>query len=101
MASPWTAARVLKAQPSLSITADLSHWVVASERLLTTPADEEALAVVLPRVAHVHGRVGTPQSPQLMPVARYDPTMCTLCRPCACFAGHVHVVQAMCQGTGM
>uniref|UniRef100_H3HCR4 FYVE-type domain-containing protein n=1 Tax=Phytophthora ramorum TaxID=164328 RepID=H3HCR4_PHYRM len=43
-----------------------THWCVVTERLLDMPQDNEwLLEKVVPRVRHVHGRVGTEQAAQL------------------------------------
>ncbi len=66
LGSPWMAGEVVSALPTLPLTADLSHWTVASERLLQ-PSDARNAALleaVLGNVRHIHGRVGTAQSPQ-------------------------------------
>ncbi|OBV39824.1 sugar phosphate isomerase/epimerase family protein [Janthinobacterium psychrotolerans] len=49
--------------PELALTADLSHWCCACESLL---ADQPVtLARTLPRVRHIHARVGHAQGPQV------------------------------------
>lgn len=49
--------------PGLQLTADLSHWCTACESLLE---DQPAtLDAVLPRVRHIHARVGHAQGPQV------------------------------------
>ncbi|KAG7384612.1 hypothetical protein PHYPSEUDO_002426 [Phytophthora pseudosyringae] len=64
--SPWPTLALLEEFPSLQLTLDFSHWCVVTERLLDTPQDEEWLREkVVPRVRHVHGRVGTEQAAQL------------------------------------
>lgn len=53
---PWT---------SLRITADFSHFVVACERVLDVgEEDKELLRTIIPRVGHIHARMGTTQSSQ-------------------------------------
>lgn len=61
--NPWVTVDILERLPSLRLTADFSHWCVVTERLLTTEDDE--LAQVLPRVDHIHARVGYDQGPQV------------------------------------
>ena len=40
LGSPWAARGALAARPALRVTADLSHWVIASERAMGDfPAD--------------------------------------------------------------
>ncbi|KAG3200388.1 hypothetical protein PC128_g4630 [Phytophthora cactorum] len=64
--SPWPTLALLEEFPSLKLTLDFSHWCVVTERLLDAPEDEEwLLNKVVPRVRHVHGRVGTEQAAQL------------------------------------
>lgn len=53
----------LERLPGLQLTADLSHWCTACESLLE---DQGAmLDAVLPRVRHIHARVGHAQGPQV------------------------------------
>ncbi|SFU37097.1 sugar phosphate isomerase/epimerase family protein [Pseudoduganella namucuonensis] len=49
--------------PDLALTADLSHWCCACESLLED--QPETLAATLPRVRHLHARVGHAQGPQV------------------------------------
>ncbi len=44
------------AAPQLRFTADISHWVVVSERLLDDPSDD--FSAFIDRVHHVQARVG-------------------------------------------
>jgi sugar phosphate isomerase/epimerase len=53
----------LEVFPTLTLTADLSHWCLVSESLLEDQAD--ILAAVFTRVAHIHARVGFEQGPQV------------------------------------
>ncbi|MCP9771185.1 sugar phosphate isomerase/epimerase [Synechococcus sp. Tobar12-5m-g] len=63
LASPWGIARTLEAFPTLRLTADLSHWCVVAERLMTPElAPIQAMA---DRVDHIHARVGWAQGPQV------------------------------------
>lgn len=48
---------------SLRITLDISHWCNVHESLLADQTDTIALA--LSRAAHIHARVGHPESPQV------------------------------------
>ncbi|GAB1192969.1 hypothetical protein APSETT444_002170 [Aspergillus pseudonomiae] len=51
--------------PSLQVTADFSHFVVVCERLLDQgEEDKELLRTIIPRVTHIHARIGTTQSSQ-------------------------------------
>ena len=53
----------LRDLPALELTADLSHWCCACESLLE---DQPAtLDETLPRVRHIHARVGHAQGPQV------------------------------------
>ncbi|MCP9787254.1 sugar phosphate isomerase/epimerase family protein [Cyanobium sp. N5-Cardenillas] len=60
---PWTIAPLLEALPGLRLTADLSHWCVVAERLMTP--DLEPVQVMADRVDHIHARVGHAQGPQV------------------------------------
>lgn len=61
--TPWDTAFYLRQFPDLRITADYSHWVNVCERL---PDDQhEALALANERAAHVHGRIGYEEGPQV------------------------------------
>ena len=61
--SPWQTLEIIAQVPQLRFTADLSHWVVVSERLLDDPLDD--LSPFLTRVHHVQARVGYDQGPQV------------------------------------
>ena len=54
---------LLQLVPSLKLTADFSHWTCAHESLLED--QQESMAEILPRVHHIHARVGNGQSPQI------------------------------------
>jgi sugar phosphate isomerase/epimerase len=60
---PWTIAPLLDGLPGLRLTADLSHWCVVAERLMTP--DLEPVQVMADRVDHIHARVGHAQGPQV------------------------------------
>ncbi|KAL2859088.1 xylose isomerase-like protein [Aspergillus pseudodeflectus] len=63
--NPYAADYILQRVPELKITADISHWVVVSERLLDEGEEDAAiLARVIPHVGHIHARTGTTQSSQ-------------------------------------
>lgn len=49
--------------PDIKITADFSHWVTVSESMLEH--QQENLEQIIPRVFHVHSRVGYPEGPQV------------------------------------
>ncbi|KAG7399097.1 hypothetical protein PHYBOEH_009675 [Phytophthora boehmeriae] len=64
--SPWPTLALLEEFPSLKLTLDFSHWCLVTERLLDAPQEEKwLLEKIVPRVRHVHGRVGTAQAAQL------------------------------------
>ncbi|WP_216900098.1 sugar phosphate isomerase/epimerase [Synechococcus sp. CCY 9618] len=60
---PWTIASLLDALPDLRLTADLSHWCVVAERLMTP--DLAPVQAMADRVDHIHARVGHAQGPQV------------------------------------
>ncbi|OJI84614.1 hypothetical protein ASPTUDRAFT_56507 [Aspergillus tubingensis CBS 134.48] len=63
--NPYSADYILQRVPELRITADISHWVVVCERLLDQgEEDREILDRIIPRVGHIHARMGTKQSSQ-------------------------------------
>ncbi|KAJ4026838.1 hypothetical protein NW752_001795 [Fusarium irregulare] len=63
--SPYAAKYILPRVPELRVTADISHWVVVCERLLDLgEEDKEILDLLIPRVTHIHARIGTTQSSQ-------------------------------------
>jgi sugar phosphate isomerase/epimerase len=55
--------RHLEALPALRLTADISHWMCVHESDLSDQA--AALATVVPRVDHIHARVGFAEGPQV------------------------------------
>lgn len=61
--NPWVTVELLERLPALRLTADFSHWCVVTERLLDT--EQEELEQVMPRVDHIHARVGYDQGPQV------------------------------------
>lgn len=63
LSDPWRIGSWLEAFPSLRLTADISHWCVASERLMTP--DLAPIAAIADRVDHIHARVGHAQGPQV------------------------------------
>jgi len=72
--NPWQAWALAQAVPSARITADLSHWVCACERVFSSESDAEwpeILATVASRAALIHARVGYNEGPQVPhPAAR-------------------------------
>ncbi|MCX3880327.1 hypothetical protein NAH03_22905, partial [Stenotrophomonas maltophilia] len=63
--SPWLTLEIIQQLPQLRFTADISHWVVVSERLLDDPSDD--FSAFIDRVHHVQARVGYDQGPQVPP----------------------------------
>jgi len=61
--NPWSTLRIVQQLPDLKLTADISHWCVVCERLMDS--EMETLMQLVPRVAHVHARVGYDQGPQV------------------------------------
>ena len=57
------AKKYLQQIEGLRITFDVSHWCNVSESLLED--QPETLALTLPRVDHIHARIGHPQGPQV------------------------------------
>lgn len=60
---PWSIAPLLEELPGLRLTADLSHWCVVAERLMTP--DLAPVQAMADRVDHIHARVGHAQGPQV------------------------------------
>lgn len=61
--SPWLTLEIIEQLPELKFTADISHWVVVSERLLNDPNDD--FTQFIDRVHHIQARVGYDQGPQV------------------------------------
>ena len=53
----------LQKHPELRVTFDVSHWCNVSESLLAD--QQETIDLTLPRVDHVHARIGHPEGPQV------------------------------------
>jgi sugar phosphate isomerase/epimerase len=53
----------IEKDPALRMTLDVSHWCNVSESLLQDQS--ETMDMVLPRVDHIHARIGHPQGPQV------------------------------------
>jgi len=49
--------------PELRVTFDVSHWCNVSESLLAD--QQETIDLTLPRVDHIHARIGHPEGPQV------------------------------------
>ncbi len=70
--SPWLTEII--AAPQLRFTADISHWVVVSERLLDDPSDD--FSAFIDRVHHVQARVGYDEAAGAAPAApEYQPAL--------------------------
>jgi sugar phosphate isomerase/epimerase len=57
------ARRYIEQVPDLRVTFDVSHWCNVSESLLQD--QPETLELTLPRVDHIHARIGHPEGPQV------------------------------------
>ncbi|TKK65564.1 sugar phosphate isomerase/epimerase [Ilyomonas limi] len=53
----------LETVPALRVTFDVSHWCNVSETLLED--QQSTIDITLPRVDHVHARIGHPEGPQV------------------------------------
>ncbi|KAL6700394.1 hypothetical protein J3F84DRAFT_358043 [Trichoderma pleuroticola] len=63
--NPWVTRLILEVVPELRLTADFSHWMVVAERLLDDgEGDRATMEAIVPRVSHIHARVGTTQATQ-------------------------------------
>jgi sugar phosphate isomerase/epimerase len=56
--------RFLKEFPLLKLTSDFAHWCCVAETLLEN--QEEAVAMAVKHTYHIHARVGSSQSPQVI-----------------------------------
>ena len=69
LATPRTTLLVLDAFPTVKLTADLSHWVIAAERAFDYPSDAAYWPPILARVANAtvltHARVGSAEAIQV------------------------------------
>jgi sugar phosphate isomerase/epimerase len=63
--NPWTARDTVKRRPDLNILADLSHYCVVCEAPCDDPDLNEAIDSLIPRVTHIHARVGYAEGPQV------------------------------------
>lgn len=61
---PRVTCEILRQLPELELTADFSHWCVACERLVLREYPE-FLNICLPRISHLHARVGYDQGAQV------------------------------------
>lgn len=63
MYSAPVARHYLEANPDLRFTLDISHWCNVHESLLAD--QQETIDLVLPRVNHIHARIGHQEGPQV------------------------------------
>lgn len=63
MFTPWRTLAFCRTLPELRLCADWSHWTCVCERLIED--QDELLNELLPRVDHIHARVGHSQGPQV------------------------------------
>lgn len=64
--NPWDTVRILNRHPKLQLLGDLSHYCVVCE---VPPDDAElnvAIKEILPRIGHIHARVGFEEGPQIL-----------------------------------
>ena len=64
--SPWVVARILAKHPELHLCADLSHFSNVAESGPHEPEINKVVALLAPRVRHVHARVGFEEGPQIL-----------------------------------
>jgi sugar phosphate isomerase/epimerase len=64
--SPWVVSRILAAHPALHLCADLSHFSCVAESGPLEPEINKVVALLAPRVRHVHARVGFEEGPQIL-----------------------------------
>ena len=57
------ARKFIEAIPELRLTFDVSHWCNVSETLLQD--QQSTIDITLPRVDHIHARIGHPEGPQV------------------------------------
>ena len=57
--NPWAIEDILKAHPTLRLTADVSHWCVVAERLMSP--ELHPIQAMASHVDHIHARVGHEQ----------------------------------------
>ena len=57
--NPWAIEEILKAHPTLRLTADVSHWCVVAERLMSP--ELKPIQAMANHVDHIHARVGHEQ----------------------------------------
>lgn len=66
--NPWQALALMKAVPAMRVTADLSHWVCACERVFGADSDvewPEIIGTVANRCRLIHARVGYSEGSQI------------------------------------
>jgi hypothetical protein len=64
--SPWVVPRILARHPELRLCADLSHFSNVAESGPHEPEMNKVVALLAPRVRHVHARVGFEEGPQIL-----------------------------------
>lgn len=64
--SPWVVPRILAKHPDLHLCADLSHFSCVAESGPHEPEINKVVALLAPRVRHVHARVGFEEGPQIL-----------------------------------
>ena len=65
LSTPAVGLQLMERFPALRLTADLSHWVLVSERLFTHPLERAWMERVVARCDHTHARVGYNQHAQI------------------------------------
>ena len=65
LSTPAVGLQLMDRLPELRLTADLSHWVLVSERLFTHPLERQWMQRVVARVDHTHARAGYNQHAQV------------------------------------
>ena len=65
LSTPAVGLQLMHHLPELRLTADLSHWVLVSERLFTHQIERDWMERVVARVDHTHARAGYAQHAQV------------------------------------
>eukprot|EP00051_Salpingoeca_urceolata_P028515 m.487245 g.487245 ORF g.487245 m.487245 type:complete len:326 (-) comp24907_c0_seq1:189-1166(-) len=75
--SPWVIPRLLERHPALHINADLSHYCCVAEAGPDDPELNKVVELLVPRIRHIHARVGFEEGPQVPDPrgARWQPYM--------------------------
>jgi len=61
--TPWITERLVQQLPDISLTADISHWCVVTERLMDS--ELSSMHNIANNIHHIHGRIGYDQGPQV------------------------------------